>query len=216
MKNRLLNLSILMVIVLLGTSCKKKHNVEFEHEKYSLYYDENIKLNITTTENLSNFYFTSQDTNVVKVNKNGIASGVFVGITTVTVSNGELSNKCSVTVAPYEKLFIVPLLNLSLITKEGLKAAEQRPLKSEYDNVLCYYPFESEYGIDSLTYIYNSNNEVLQITYLKNNINDDAISLFLTERYRKSGDKYIDHNTGAELTYKRQTANENAEIVYVF
>lgn len=214
---KILLISIIVTVAIFGNSCKKKDSVEFSQKKYGLHYDETIKLNVERTDgDLTGFYFTSQDTNVVKVDDNGYASGVFIGTTTVTVSNGELTDKCNIEVVPYENIYITPLLNLSLLTKEQMKLAENRNLKSESENELCYYPFESESGIDSLKYTFIDDNEVLMTVYIKENITDDSISLFLKERYRKNEDVYVDHNTDAIIRYEAKLEGENAKLVYDF
>lgn len=188
-------------------SCDNDPDVDFNRDHYTLHYDQKVQLDITT-ENVdaSEFNYSSADKNVVTVNKSGLASGVFVGSTTVTVNNGTVSDKCKVTVIPYETFFEAPLLNIATLTKEGLKSVENRELRSEDGNILTFYPLASEYGVDYITYEFSEENVVyLYVTVKYEIINNEKAILFLKERYTQLIESsiflYRDHNTGANVSY---------------
>lgn len=186
-------------------SCDKDPDVDFSKDHYTLHYDQKVQLGITTENaEASEFSYSSADKKVVTVNNSGLASGVFVGSTTVTVNNGTVSDKCKVTVIPYETFFEAPLLNIATLTKEGLKSAENRVLQSEEDDILIFNPLASEYGVDHLIYDFSNENVVYLHVILKYDIIDDeAVTLFLDERYARAFETstsfYIDHNTEASI-----------------
>lgn len=211
-------LLFISAIAFFAISCEKnEHYAKFEHNNYSFHYNEGIQLTFSTSEkDLNSFYFLSEDTNVVKVDRKGYAEGVFVGKTTVSVTNGNTSGKCTVTIEPYEKLFIPWPINLKGFEKNEVEFIEVRDQKNGYQNTLSYLPLESETGIDSLKYSFNNDSLYEIAVYIKNNVPEENALLFLKERYAEKTDYYYDHNSQAIVTYERYTGDQPARFTYQF
>ncbi|MDL2296841.1 Ig-like domain-containing protein [Bacteroidales bacterium OttesenSCG-928-B11] len=209
--NKNLLIAIALTLLFGFTSCEKTPSVDFVKTNYSLHYDETLQLDVVVENTeLRNFQYYSGDENVVRVNSSGLVSGVFVGTTTVEISDGNIADRCKVEVIPYETLFDPPLLKLNILTVEGLKLAEVRNLKSENDNVLIYYPLEKEHGIDSIRYVFTPNDVVTMTAFIKNGITNEQVGLFLQERYLKESNHYFDHVSKAKIYY------ENREINFLY
>lgn len=208
---KILNLLIIPAIVIAFASCDDP-DVDFTRDYYSLHYDETLQLSILTERSdKADYTFSSADKNVVTVNNSGLATGVFVGRTEVTVSNGETSDDCKVEVIPYETLFEAPILNINELTMEGLRLLENRELISSTSSSLVYKPSSSDQGIDSLKYEYKSDH-VLMTAFLKEGVLSESVYLFLNERYSKNQLLYTDHRSKAIINYYE----EDGYILYTF
>jgi hypothetical protein len=217
------NLFYIAVIAVLVAGCgkeekeEKQYDIALSAEELAIHYDETAQLDIVhiveDTENFD-FVFTSSDTNIVKVDNDGMVYGVAVGEATITLTaNGhKCSANCGVKIVPYSTLFEEPFFRYDATYSEVKSMLRPEDiLRDMGTNKDIYVKWKSP--VDSIRFNFNSNKFYGTSLYI--DLSDDdkfnEALLFLTERY-SNGKQYEIRDRSTRWYYYRNAHKLNAEV----
>lgn len=176
-KNVVAVTTCLMAMTMLSSCDKKEPNlITLKSTEKTINQNEEYQIDASSNTTI---VFQSENEFHAKVSETGLVTGMFVGETNITLSNGEDTKKVKITVAPKSNLYPEPKVRFGE-TKSALISRFGTP-DTETSNGIGYTNYSDSAPI--LLFVFDNSNNLKSYAVHVKSANSTTLSSFLNERY---------------------------------